>query len=104
MRIFVTGANGQVGSELPGAFEGHDIISGTRPGFDLTDERSVREAIVSARPDIVVHPGAYTDVDGCERDPRRAYQTNALGTRFVALAARDVGAPLVVVSSDYVFD
>ncbi|HLZ07444.1 MAG TPA: dTDP-4-dehydrorhamnose reductase [Chloroflexota bacterium] len=104
MRIFVTGANGQVGSEMPGAFAGHDIISGTRPDFDLTDERSVREAIVASRPDLVIHAGAYTDVDGCERDPYRAYQTNALGTRFVALAARDLGAPIVVISTDYVFD
>jgi dTDP-4-dehydrorhamnose reductase len=104
MRIFVTGANGQVGSELPGAFVGHDIIAATRPDFDLTDERSVREAIVASRPDLVIHAGAYTDVDGCERDPGRAYQTNALGTRFVALAARDLAAPLVVLSTDYVFD
>jgi dTDP-4-dehydrorhamnose reductase len=103
MRVFVTGANGQVGSELPEAFAGNAIIAGTRPDFDLTNERSVREVIAASQPDLVVHAGAYTDVDGCERDPKRAYQTNALGTRFVALAARAVGAPLVVVSSDYVF-
>jgi dTDP-4-dehydrorhamnose reductase len=104
MRIFVTGASGQVGREMSGAFTGHDIIAGQRPEFELTDERSVRLAIEAARPDLVVHPGAYTDVDGCERDPERAYRTNALGTRYVALAARDAGAELVVVSTDYVFD
>jgi dTDP-4-dehydrorhamnose reductase len=104
MRIFVTGASGQVGSEMPRAFAGHEIIPGIRPDFDLTDERSVRTAIEATRPDLVIHPGAYTDVDGCERDPERAYRTNALGTRYVALAARAVGAPLVVVSTDYVFD
>lgn len=104
MRIFVTGASGQVGSEMSGAFTGDDIIAGQRPEFELTDERSVRSAIEAARPNLVVHPGAYTDVDGCERDPERAYRTNALGTRYVALAARDAGADLVVVSTDYVFD
>ncbi|HVC35443.1 MAG TPA: dTDP-4-dehydrorhamnose reductase [Chloroflexota bacterium] len=104
MRIFVTGAAGQLGSELPRAFAGHDIIPGTRPGFDLTDERSVRAAIEQAQPALVVHAGAYTDVDGCERDPERAYQVNALGTRYIALAARAAGAALVAVSTDYVFD
>ncbi|MGH2458031.1 MAG: dTDP-4-dehydrorhamnose reductase [Chloroflexota bacterium] len=104
MRIFVTGATGQLGSEMPRAFAGHDIIPGSRPDFDLTDERSVRTAIESAAPDLIIHAAAYTDVDGCERDPERAYRTNALGTRFVALAARSAGARLVAVSTDYVFD
>ncbi len=89
---------------MPSAFAGHEIIAGTRPTFDLMDERSVRSAIEDASPDLVVHPAAFTDVDGSERDPLIAYRTNALGTRFVALAAREVGARLVVVSTDYVFD
>lgn len=104
MRIFVTGAAGQLGSEIPRAFPDSQIIPGTRPDFDLTDPRGVRAAIERAEPDLVIHAGAYTDVDGCERDPDRAYQTNALGTRYVAQAARAVGAPLVAVSTDYVFD
>jgi dTDP-4-dehydrorhamnose reductase len=104
MRVFVTGSTGQLGSELPAAFTGHEIIAGTRPDFDLTNERSVRQAIELAGPDLVVHAAAHTDVDGCERNPELAYQTNALGTRFVACAARAVGAALVAVSTDYVFD
>ncbi|HLG51860.1 MAG TPA: dTDP-4-dehydrorhamnose reductase [Chloroflexota bacterium] len=104
MRIFVTGATGQLGHEIPGAFAGHDIIPGIRPSFDLVDERSVRSAIEAAGPELVIHAAAYTDVDGCEGDPERAFRVNALGTRYVALAARDVGAALVVVSTDYVFD
>lgn len=104
MRVFVTGATGQLGSELTRAFRGDDIIPGARPNFDLSDEHSVREAIGRAAPDVVVHSAAYTDVDGCERDPDRAYRTNALGTRYVALAARASGSKLVAVSTDYVFD
>ncbi len=104
MRVFVTGASGQLGSELPAAFAGDDIIAGSRPDFELTDERSVRQAILTAEPELVVHAAADTDVDGCERDPDVAYRTNALGTRFVALAAREARAALVVVSTDYVFD
>jgi dTDP-4-dehydrorhamnose reductase len=104
MRIFVTGASGQLGSEMPRAFAGHEIIPGIRPDFDLTDEHSVRTVIDAAQPDLIIHPGAYTDVDGCERDPEHAYRTNALGTRYVALAAHAAGVPLVALSTDYVFD
>jgi len=104
MKIFVTGASGQVGSEFIRAFAGHDIITASRPEFDLADERSVRSAIESAAPDLVLHPAAFTDVDGCEREPLRAYQINTLGTRNVALASRRVGATLVAISTDYVFD
>src|SRR5579883_1887604 len=104
MRVFVTGAAGQLGSEMTRAFAGHDIIPGSRPDFDLTDERSVRRAIDAAEPDLIVHAAAYTDVDGCEREPERAYRVNALGTRFVAVTAHASGVPLVAVSTDYVFD
>ncbi|HEX5417775.1 MAG TPA: dTDP-4-dehydrorhamnose reductase [Chloroflexota bacterium] len=104
MNIFVTGATGQVGSELIRAFAGHDIISASRPDFDLAAERSVRAAIEQAEPALVLHPAAWTDVDGCEGDPQRAYQVNALGVRYVAQAARSVGAALLLVSTDYVFD
>lgn len=104
MRVFVTGASGQLGSEMARAFEGDDIIPGGRPNFDLSDERLTRAAIERAEPDVIVHAGAYTDVDGCEGDPDRAYRVNALGTRYVARAAADVGAKLVAVSTDYVFD
>jgi dTDP-4-dehydrorhamnose reductase len=104
LRVFITGSTGQVGTELAAAFAGHDIIAGVRPRFDLLDQRLVRESIIAAAPDLVAHPAAYTDVDGCERDPRLAFRVNALGTRYVALAAREVGARLVVVSTDYVFD
>jgi len=104
MQIFVTGATGQLGGEIPRAFAGHTIIPGARPDFDLADPRSIREAILRAQPELVIHAGAYTDVDGCERDPDRAYRVNALGTRHVALACREVGATLVAVSTDFVFD
>jgi dTDP-4-dehydrorhamnose reductase len=64
----------------------------------------VLEAADRFRPDVVVHAAALTAVDACELDPDRAFAANALGTRNVAEAARRVGAHLVYVSTDYVFD
>lgn len=62
------------------------------------------QAVGMVRPDIVVHAAAWTAVDACERDPDRAYRVNALGTRHVVEAARLVGAHILYVSTDYVFD
>ena len=103
MKVFVTGASGQLGSELVGAFAGHNVAAPHRAEFDLTSRDSVLQAITSLAPDVVVHAGAWTDVDGCELDPDRAFLVNALGTRHVAEAARIVGARVVYVSTDYVF-
>ena len=103
MRVFVTGGSGQLGSELVGAFAGHTVVAPRRAAFDLTSRDSVLQGITSVAPDVVVHAGAWTDVDGCETDPDRAFLVNALGTRHVAEAARIAGARVVYVSTDYVF-
>jgi dTDP-4-dehydrorhamnose reductase len=69
------------------------------------DQRpAVLQAVESLRPHVIVHAAAFTAVDDCERDPDRAFRINALGTRHVAEAARRVGAHLVYLSTDYVFD
>jgi len=104
MRVFLTGARGQLGRALQTALQHQTVITGDRPAFDLTDGARVRAAILAARPDIVIHAAAHTDVDGCERDPALAYRVNALGTRYVAAACQEVGAALVYLSTDYVFD
>jgi len=106
MRVLVTGAGGQLGREVVAAFsEGGDQVVGCdQAAFDLADRDGVLQVIASSAPDAVVHAGAWTDVDGCERHPDRAYAVNALGTRHVAEAARLCGARLCYVSTDYVFD
>jgi dTDP-4-dehydrorhamnose reductase len=68
------------------------------------DRASVRAAVEAFRPDLVLHGGAYTAVDACESDPDTAYAVNSLGTRNIAEAAASVGAHLVYISTDYVFD
>jgi dTDP-4-dehydrorhamnose reductase len=106
VKILVTGAGGQLGHDLVAAFgePHHDVVGLAHAGLDVADRDAVLQAITTLRPDAVVHAAAWTDVDGCERDPDRAFAVNALGTRHVAEGARLVGAHLCYVSTDYVFD
>lgn len=102
MRILMTGANGQLGCELRRVFASETLILKDLPDFDLTGT-GVEEEIAETRPDLVIHAGAYTDVDGAEREPDRAMAINAAGTAQVARAAVRVGARLLYISTDYVF-
>ena len=106
MRIFLTGAKGQLGTDLVERFTGagHALTAVDIDEVDLTDRDAVIAAVTSARPDAVVHPAAFTAVDRCETEPDTAFAVNVLGTRHVAEAARRVGAPVTYVSTDYVFD
>ncbi|HEX6381578.1 MAG TPA: dTDP-4-dehydrorhamnose reductase, partial [Acidimicrobiia bacterium] len=103
LRIMVTGAGGQVGSEVAAHVPHHDVIALDHGSCDLADRESVELAVVSAAPAAVVNCAAWTDVDGCEADPERAVLVNALGVRHLAVACARVGAHLVHVSTDYVF-
>jgi dTDP-4-dehydrorhamnose reductase len=106
MRVLITGAGGQLGHDLVRTCTaaGDDVVACDRRRLDLTDRDAVYQAITATRPDVVLHAGAWTAVDDCEGDPDRAFHTNALGTEWVADASRRVGAHLVAVSTDYVFD
>lgn len=104
MRVLVTGAGGQVGTELVRAFHGHEVVATTSGQVDVTDRDAVLGAITSTAPDAVVHAAAWTDVDGCESGLDRAYAVNALSCRHVAEGARIVGARVCYLSTDYVFD
>jgi dTDP-4-dehydrorhamnose reductase len=106
MRVLITGAGGQLGHDLVRTCTeaGDDVVACDRSQLDLTDRDSVYQAIAGVHPDVVLHAGAWTAVDACESDPERAFGVNALGTEWVADAARRAGAHLVAVSTDYVFD
>lgn len=106
MRIFLTGARGQLGTDLVERFSasGHALTAVDIDDVDLTNRSDVLAAIESARPDTIVHPAAFTAVDRCETEPDTAFAVNVLGTRNVVEAARRVGAPVTYVSTDYVFD
>src|SRR5215218_10182782 len=106
MRVLIAGAGGMVGRALAehcGA-RGDDVLDFDREGLDITDERVVREAFGRLRPDAAVNCAAWTDVDGCELDPQRAFLVNSQGVEALATAARLVSASFVTVSTDYVFD
>ncbi|MCU1484030.1 MAG: dTDP-4-dehydrorhamnose reductase [Actinomycetia bacterium] len=102
--VLVTGAGGQLGRELVEVFAGADVVAAGHDRLDVGDRDAVVGAITSLRPDVVVHAAAWTAVDACEADPDRANRVNALGTRHVADGARRVGAHVVYLSTDYVFD
>jgi dTDP-4-dehydrorhamnose reductase len=107
VRVFVTGAGGQVGSEVCARFgtaTQHEVVAADHGELDVGDRDTVMQAITGSRPDAVVHCAAWTAVDACESDPDRAFRVNALGTRHVVEAADRVGAHLVCLSTDYVFD
>lgn len=104
MRILVTGAGGQLGRAVVSALGEREVIAADRAALDVGDRDAVVGAITSLRPDVVVHTAAWTDVDGCEADVDRAFRVNGMGSRWVADGARRVGAHVVAISTDYVFD
>ncbi|MBW3608410.1 MAG: dTDP-4-dehydrorhamnose reductase [Actinobacteria bacterium] len=106
LRLLVTGAGGMLGRAVVEAARqrGHDVFAATRAELDVTAEAAVRAAMLEWRPDAVVNCAAYTDVDGAERDRAAADAVNHLAAGRVADAAAEVGARIVHVSTDYVFD
>jgi dTDP-4-dehydrorhamnose reductase len=129
LRVLVTGGDGQLGRDLRDVMAGRvpdgggtpsgvaaaailppvrertfDVLSTDIDTLDVVDRSAVGAAVDSFRPDVVLHGGAYTAVDACESDTDLAFAVNALGTRNIAEAAHAVGAHLVYVSTDYVFD
>src|ERR687889_1995040 len=106
MRVLITGAAGMVGRALAEhcRARGDEVFAFDRAGLDITDERAVRETFKGLRPDAAVNCAAWTDVDGCELDPQRAFLVNSQGVEALATAARITGASFVTVSTDYVFD
>ncbi|WP_438434606.1 dTDP-4-dehydrorhamnose reductase [Gorillibacterium sp. sgz500922] len=106
MRILVTGANGQLGSDLVAILEksGHDVLGTDRMELNITNQEICDKVITEHKPEVILHTAAYTAVDQAEEDVEAAYLVNAVGTRNVAVAAEKVGSRLCYISTDYVFD
>ena len=106
MKVLLTGAGGQVGREVLrlGPAVGAEVVGLDRTGLDVTDRGAGLAAARRVRPDAVVNAAAYTAVERAEGEPERAFAVNRDGARNVAEAAEAVGAALVHLSTDYVFD
>lgn len=104
MRILITGSNGQLGTALRRRLTRDTVLATDVAEMDITSFEMTRRVIEEFEPAVVIHAAAYTNVDGCELDADGAYQVNALGTQYVALACQSVGAAMVYISTNCVFD
>ncbi|MGE0160018.1 MAG: dTDP-4-dehydrorhamnose reductase [Gemmatimonadales bacterium] len=104
--MVVTGSGGLLGTRVAAlaASRGHDVVALRHADLDVTDEQRVAAAITRHEPGAVIHCAAYTAVDRAESEADRAFAVNRDGARHVAAAAKHVGAIVVYVSTDYVFD
>lgn len=104
MRILLTGGSGQIGRELQPFFAGHTVIAPSHAECDLSDPDSVRKAVRSAEPDVIVNPAAYTAVDKAEQETDVAHAINAIAPGVLGEEAKRLAIPLIHFSTDYVFD
>lgn len=106
MKVLLTGANGQLGRCVQDVFAGteHNVIALDRQALDISSASAVASAIGLHQPDVILNAAAYTAVDKAESEPEQARAINSLGPGILAAAAKDIGAPIIHVSTDYVFD
>lgn len=104
--VLITGGQGQLAQDLVRRFTegGWQVAAPSHADFDITDRAAVLDRISSLRPDVVVNAAAWTDPEGCEADPARAWATHAMAVRHLAEGARSTSAHLCQISTDYVFD
>lgn len=104
MKIFLTGANGQLGKACQQVFQDDELFLADRENCDITDPVMVHQAIKMFEPNVVLHTAAYTNVTGAETDQAVCYAVNVVGTFQIARAAAELEARLIYISTDFVFD
>jgi len=105
MKILITGAKGMLGSDLMKVLSrNYQTVGIDKEDGDITKKDEIIKVISDANPSLVIHTAAYTDVDGCEGDPDLAYKVNVIGTQNICLACQKVGAAVMYLSTDFVFD
>ncbi len=104
-KLLITGCNGQLGRALNREYEGEQvqILNTDVPELDITDLDAVLRFVREQKPDVIMNCGAMTAVDLCESEYEKAFRINALGPRNLSIAAREAGAKLFQISTDYVF-
>jgi len=104
MRVLVLGASGMLGTDLLNEWQSDELIPAGSAEADLRDFSQISSLVQKTLPDWIILAAAYTDVDGCERNPELAFAVNATAVDNVARAAQAAGARIFHVSTDYVFD
>jgi len=104
MKVMVVGARGMLGTDLMQALAAESPIGFDLPEMDITMAGRCRERVQEARPDVILHSAALTNVDYCESHEEEAFLINGEGTKHMAAAAHAAGALLVYYSTDYIFD
>jgi len=105
LKILITACNGQLGVDATAFFsKTWEVAAYKDVDLDITDQEKVFAAVDREKPDVILNTAAITNVDGCEKNQELAYRVNADGAGVMAEAARDCGATLVHISTDYVFD
>jgi dTDP-4-dehydrorhamnose reductase len=118
MKILITGSKGQVGSqlinifkkgkselgEIPAQIKNAVVIGKSSQELNITDFDKVKTVLNEIKPDIVINTAAYTNVDGCEANKELAFSVNAIGAKNLAIACEDIGAKIVHISTDFVFN
>lgn len=117
MKVLITGAKGQLGTQLINiikgmkselgeinkAYENAEIIGIDIEDLDISNLEAVKEYIGRVKPDVIINAAAFTNVDGCETNKEAAFKANSIGPRNLAIAAESIKAKLVHISTDYVF-
>ena len=106
LKFMVTGVDGQLGNDVALKLEEMKmaVVAPRREEFDLTDAEQVKSYIIKEKPDVIIHCAAYTAVDKAEDEKELCYSVNVEGTRIIAESSKEIGARLVYISTDYVFD
>jgi len=104
VKILVTGRDGQVAQSLAERHGGHELVFAARPDLDLADPASIERTVAAVNPALVISAAAYTAVDKAEEEPDLAMAINGEGPGVLARAAAKTGAPVIHLSTDYVFD
>lgn len=118
MKILITGCNGQLGSQIINilnqgkselgytndSYKNVDILGTDVQELDICNLNDVKTYVLREKPDVVINPAAYTNVDACEENKDIAFKVNGIGARNLAIACEEVGAKLIHISTDYVFE
>lgn len=106
MKLLITGATGQLGTDLvlSARLAGHEVVACGHRDLEITNAHDVHRVVDKASPETIIHAAAWTAVDACESNPKKAMAVNRDGTSNIVRAAQAVGARVLYISTDYVFD